>query len=125
MDSVVHFEIPAANMKRAERFYRKVFGWKTHRYMDAYYLAETTPTDRNRMPTRPGAINGALQRKDKSIASSRVVVHVGDLDRALKHAAASGGKVKQPRTEVPGILWYAVILDTEGNEVGLAEYMRK
>ena len=125
MDPVVHFEIPAKNMKRAKGFYEKLFGWKIRPYMDEYYLAGTTPLDKNRMPKKPGAINGALQRKDKSIASPRVVVNVANLDRTLKKAVAAGGKVKQPKNEVPDMLWYAVIVDTEGNEVGLAEYMRK
>ena len=36
---------------------------------------------------------------------------------------AAGGKVLQPKMEVPDMLWYAVVRDTEGNELGLAEYM--
>ena len=27
MDKVIHFEIPVDDMKRAEGFYKKVFGW--------------------------------------------------------------------------------------------------
>ena len=125
MDSVVHFEIPAKNMKRAQGFYEKLFGWKIVPYMDEYYLAGTTAVDRKRMPKKPGAINGALQKKDKSIASTRVVVNVADLDGTLKRVVAAGGKVKEPKTEVPDMLWYAVVIDTEGNELGLAEYMGK
>ena len=125
MDPVVHFEIPAKNMARAQSFYEKLFGWKIQPYMDEYFLVQTTELDKKRMPKKPGAINGALQKKDKSIASPRVVVCVADLDRTLKLAVAKGGKVRQPKTEVPDMLWYAVILDTEGNELGIAEYMRK
>ena len=28
MDKVVHFEIPAEDMARAQKFYHGVFGWK-------------------------------------------------------------------------------------------------
>ena len=28
MDPVVHFEIPADNLERAQEFYNRVFGWK-------------------------------------------------------------------------------------------------
>ena len=104
-----------------------MFGWKIHPYMDEYYLALTTPvvSKQQMLPKKPGAINGALQRKDESITAPRVVVRVADLDRTLKQAVAAGGKLKQPKTEVPDILWYAVIIDSEGNDLGLAQYMRK
>ena len=32
-----------------------------------------------------------------------------------------GGKVVEPKTEIPGQGWYAVIDDTEGNQIGLYE----
>ncbi len=28
MDNVVHFEIPADDLERAQNFYKSVFGWK-------------------------------------------------------------------------------------------------
>ncbi|VVB85161.1 Uncharacterised protein [uncultured archaeon] len=28
MEKVVHFEIPADDLERAQKFYRNVFGWK-------------------------------------------------------------------------------------------------
>jgi len=123
MNPVVHFEIPAKNMKRAKGFYETMFGWKIQAYADDYFMATTTPLDKNGRPKKPGAINGGLQRKDRSISSPRVVVSVPNLNRALKQAVARGGKVMQPKTEIPDMLWYAVILDTEGNELGLAEIM--
>jgi len=34
---------------------------------------------------------------------------------------ALGGKIVEPKTEIPGQGWYAVIDDTEGNQIGLYE----
>ena len=32
MDSVVHFEIPAKDVKRASAFYEKAFGWQIKQF---------------------------------------------------------------------------------------------
>jgi uncharacterized protein len=121
MNSVVHFEIPARNLTRAKKFYASAFGWKIQPFNNAYAMAYTTPVNKKYMPTKPGAINGGLQKKDKTIAATRVVVGVMNIDAAIKKVLAAGGKVKQPKTEIPGMLWYAIVADTEGNEVGLAQ----
>lgn len=36
-------------------------------------------------------------------------------------SAALGGKIVEPKTDIPGQGWYAVIDDTEGNQLGLYE----
>lgn len=58
--SVVHFEIPADDVKRAQVFYGKAFGWQFDKYpgMD-YFRVGTTPSDKNGMPKAPGAIKAA------------------------------------------------------------------
>jgi uncharacterized protein len=125
MNSVVHFEIPASDMDRAKEFYETVFGWDTQPYGAEYILAYTGPVDAKHMPKKLGAINGAIQKKDKSIASTRVVIDVANIDKAIANVVAAGGKLKQPKTEVPKMLFYAVVIDTEGNEVGLAQPFMK
>jgi uncharacterized protein len=125
MNSVVHFEIPAIDLDRAKNFYQKVFGWKIEPYMAEYLMAYTSPVDDKHMPTVPGTINGAIQKKDNSIAATRVTVNVPDIDAAVKMVMDAGGKLKQAKNEIPNMLYFAVVIDTEGNEVGLAEYIRK
>ncbi len=39
----------------------------------------------------------------------------------MPKVAPLGGKVVTPKTEIPGQGWYAVIDDTEGNQIGLYE----
>jgi len=59
MDSVVHFEIPAKDVKRAQSFYQKAFSWNIQQFPGfEYYMIATTESDQNGMPKNPGAING-------------------------------------------------------------------
>jgi len=45
MEPVVNFELPAGDMKRAKKFYEKVFGWNMIAAYDTFYFALTTPSD--------------------------------------------------------------------------------
>ncbi len=38
MDKVVHFEIPADDLARAQKFYQSVFGWKMDAVPDMEYI---------------------------------------------------------------------------------------
>lgn len=124
MDSVVHFEIPAKNLKRAEKFYKQAFAWKIDHTMDQYFLAYTSPVDKKYMPTKLGAINGALQSTEAS-KTTRVVVDVKNIDAAIRKVKKAGGKLVSKKVKVYDMLWYAVVADTEGNEVGLSQYLKK
>jgi predicted enzyme related to lactoylglutathione lyase len=58
MDSVVHFEIPAKDTKRASTFYTKAFGWQISQFPGfEYWSLGTTPVGKDQMPTNAGAIN--------------------------------------------------------------------
>ena len=61
MDKVVHFEIPADDMKRAQDFYKNLFGWKISEVPGVnYYFVITTEVDEKNMAKEPGAINGGM-----------------------------------------------------------------
>ena len=52
-----------------------------------------------------------------------LVMEVGSVEDALARAQAAGGEVVRPKTEVPGMGWYAYVDDTQGNVVGMWESM--
>ena len=120
MDAVVHFEIPADNVKRAQNFYSRVFGWKMSGIpgMD-YTLVETTPIDERNMPKERGAINGGMQKRQKPVKSLVITINVSDIDDALKRIEKTGGKVEQKKSKVADMGYAAYFKDTEGNVVGL------
>ena len=57
------------------------------------------------------------------MASDKVLayVNVDSIEATIERLPALGGSVKMPKDEVPGMGWYAVILDSEGNELALWE----
>ena len=46
------------------------------------------------------------------------------MDDALAAATSNGGSVKEPKQEIPGMGWFAVVVDPEGSEVGLFQSSR-
>lgn len=129
MDSVVHFELPADDQKRAGKFYSTAFGWNTNHLgdeMGGYMVVQTTETDKDRMPLRVGAINGGIFKRTKPEQYPGVVISVKDINVAMEKVKAAGGTVlggKKPGVpdDIPGIGLYVSILDTEGNRVGMLQ----
>ena len=123
MSPVVFFEMPANDMNRAKSFYEKVLGWNILPTYEIYFFALTTPSDENKIPKGIGQINGGIQKKDETIGSLRLMISVMDLDNTLKKALDEGGKILIPPKKIPGY-YYSVIIDTEGNEINLAERLK-
>mgnify|MGYP001598568886 CR=1 FL=1 len=54
MDKVVHFEVPADDMKRAQKFYSEVFGWGIQELPEMdYTIVQTMEMDEKQMPRNP------------------------------------------------------------------------
>ena len=119
MGRVVHFEIHAADPDRAERFYRRVFGWEISRWEGApvdYRLITTGGDD------EPG-INGAIvQRRGKldgpAVRAFVCTVAVDDLAAIEASVVAAGGHQVVERQELEGVGSYAYFQDPEGNIFG-------
>ena len=122
MDKVVHFEIPANDMERAQKFYKSIFGWEINKVpmpgMD-YYIVKTVATDEKQMPMEPGAINGGMQKRMVPNESPVLVINVPSLDEYLKKVETAGGKIVMPKMQVGDMGLYARVSDTEGNVIGL------
>jgi uncharacterized protein len=117
---VVHFEIPADDVERAQAFYRDAFGWTINAMPEmAYTIVRTTPTDEAGMPTEPGAINGGLLQRQTPITSPVITVDVEDIDDALRRIEELGGKTARDKFDVGGMGIAAYFTDPEGNVVGL------
>jgi len=121
VDSVVHFEIPAKDVKRASDFYAKAFGWQINQYPNFdYWVLGTTASDKNGMPTSPGSINGGMGKKGKTAPKNvTVTIGVADIDAALANVKKLGGKVTAKKMPVGDMGFTAYFEDTEGNVMGL------
>ena len=122
MDSVVHFEIPAVNVKRAQRFYADSFGWDVDPVPDMEYtIMRTAEVDKNRMVKRRGAINGGMMKRTKLIKNPVITIAVKNMDKSLKDVQKRGGKIFIKKMAVGDMGYAAYIKDTEGNTIGLFE----
>lgn len=105
MHEFVHVEIPTRDLKRAKTFYGKVFGWTFQDYGKNYAMISNSGsgigafTKVKKVPTKPAA---------------QVYIGVADIDAKLKEIKQARGKVKSPKTEVPGMGWYASFADNQG-----------
>ena len=110
-----HLEIPADDVARARAFYESVFGWQTSE-MEQYP---------NYFLFSFGAIEsagGAIGVRNESTGPQlRLYISVDSIDDVLPKVTANGGKIVEPKTDIPGQGWYAVIDDTEGNQLGIYE----
>ena len=116
MNRVVHFDISADDPGRAVKFYGTVFGWKAEKWHGPvdYWMITTGPDD------KPG-INGGISARQNPTEHTVNTIGVPSVDKFVAKVKAAGGKVVEPKMAIPGIGWYAVCLDTEGNKFGVME----
>lgn len=121
MPRPIHFEIHAADMDRAQRFYETMFGWTFQSWGDGTYRLIDTGGEGS-------GINGGLApRRGDSPAGGEPVsawvctVDVDDVEAYVAKAEANGGAVALPRMAVPGVGWLAYVKDTEGNIFGMMQ----
>jgi predicted enzyme related to lactoylglutathione lyase len=110
------FEIPAADLNRATRFYQTVVGRELTAATIGSEALAIFPY------TRPGVGGCLIAGNGYAPGANGTVVYlpVDALDAALERAARAGGKVALGRTALPdGMGFYAHIVDSEGNRVGL------
>lgn len=116
MPRIIHFEIPADDAARAEKFYSDTFGWKFHKWdgPSPYWLITTGPND------QPGINGGMLNRPHPNYGPVNTL-GVEDLDASIAAVTANGGQITVPKMAIPGIGWLAYAADTEGNPFGMMQ----
>jgi len=112
------FEIPVADLDRAQSFYETVLGRKLRR--------ETLGGDPLAVfPYDDPATGGALQAGAKGAAKTGTGIRIyldcaPSIDAVLSRIEAAGGQIVAPKSALPpGMGFIAHLRDTEGNEVGL------
>jgi predicted enzyme related to lactoylglutathione lyase len=109
-NSIVHFEIPADDVKRAKEFYEKALGWKiSDPWKMDYFLVVTKEK-------REAGINGGLMQRKMPGQSFMNYISVDSIDASLRKVEKAGGKLALPKQEIgQGMGWIAAFHDTEGN----------
>ncbi len=121
-NSVAHFEIYADNPDTLGQFYTSLFDWTIEPVpgMD-YRLLKTVETDAHGMPTQPGGINGGMLKRPAGYAVDAWVnyVNVDSVDQTVERAQKLGAKVTRGKSPVPGMGWFAMLIDPQGNQFAL------
>jgi predicted enzyme related to lactoylglutathione lyase len=114
------FELPATELGRAQRFYETVLGLELRQEVFGGIPMAVFPSQEG--------VGGALIRDDRCRPSADgAVVYLdatGKLDACLSRVAAAGGKVVVPRTDIGDPGFIALVIDSEGNRVGLHDPVR-
>lgn len=115
------FEIPSKDLDRATKFYEKIFGISL--------IPMDLPDIKMRMfpvEDQMTDIGGAIVYSEgfhKPSATDGPLIYLNgnpDVQKVLDKVEAAGGSVMVPKTEIsPEYGFMAVIIDTEGNRVGL------
>jgi predicted enzyme related to lactoylglutathione lyase len=120
--TIVHFEIPANDVAKIKKFYSDLFGWKIEKLLGdmEYWGIQTVPVDEKGMAMRPG-VNGGMMKKQRPEHKSVNYISVESVDEYSKKVVTLGGQIVVPKMEIPGMGWWALALDPEGNQIGLFE----
>ncbi len=124
--TLIHFEIPAADVEKLKQFYEQVFGWKIVEYPGPldYWIIQTVPTDENGTLLHPG-VNGGMYKKPQPDIKPINYYAVESITEFLAKIVKLGGKVISPKQEVPDVGWVAAAADPEGNQFALIERLPK
>ena len=106
--SLVWFEIPADNVKRAQKFYKAMFGWKISKIPGMeYWHIDTGGAD--------ASPDGGIMKRCDPKQKITNYVFVESVNKAAVKVKKLGGKIIMPKTAVPGMGFFAVCMDTEKN----------
>jgi hypothetical protein len=116
-DALSWFEIAAADLGRATRFYEAVLG----RPMKSETMGTSTMS---LFPYQQPGVGGCVIAGDghaPSATGTVIYLNAGPkIDDALARVAKAGGKIVLAKTALPGEMgFYAHVIDSEGNRVGL------
>ena len=109
---ITHVEFPADDPERAKRFYAAVAGWEFGEMdgMPGYHLFQTEERHGGAIGLRGVTIGRAL----------RLYITVDTIEEGCAAAEANGGSIVEQPTDIGGGFGrFAVVRDTEGNEIGL------
>nr|WP_294876464.1 VOC family protein [uncultured Pedobacter sp.] len=116
------FEIPVTDTERAKTFYETILDIEMVKRADGNDEAVFFPFDPNVVQATSGRITGVLSKTERNSPSGNgTIVYINaspNIEAVLNKVEQAGGKIIAPKTLIPAG-YIAIILDTEGNKIGL------
>lgn len=115
--AITWFEIPVADLDRAQAFYETVLARKLRREDFGGNPLVVFPYDE---PATGGALKPGANTSAQAGSGIRVYLDCTGIDAVLARVEQAGGQIVAPKSALPpGMGFIAHLRDTEGNEVGL------
>ena len=110
---ITHIDIPVSDLAAGSAFYSALFGWE---------IAEAPGFEGYPMWQAPNKISGGgLAPREDGFTQPRSYVEVDSIDDTAAAAVKAGGTVAMEKQQISPTSWWAVIVDPDGNEIGLYE----
>ncbi len=115
-NSVCHYEWSSTNLDKTKKFLHGLFGWDMKQYDKNYLMFQP--------PDGPG---GGIMKVEKVVPgkSPYIYIEVDNIEPYIEKAKKLGGGVDTPKREIPGMGWFAHIMDHDKNIYGLFEPMKR
>ncbi|MGB5910999.1 MAG: VOC family protein [Promethearchaeia archaeon] len=116
MPKIIHFEINADDPLRAKGFYEKAFNWNIEKWDGPieYWNIVAGEEDEE-------GINGGIQRRESQNDQIFNYIKVSSADEFKKKIEENGGTIVTPKITVPGVGYFYMFKDTEGNKLGIIQ----
>jgi predicted enzyme related to lactoylglutathione lyase len=114
MNNLTHFEIPAKDIKRAQKFYAGLFDWEFQLIEEMNYLMFQTKNAEGK-----NAGSGGILEPQNGMHVITNYINVVNIDESAAKVTRLGGKIIIPKSPVPGMGWFVHFMDTEGNAMAL------
>jgi hypothetical protein len=101
---IVHYEIAASDVDRAQGFWNGLFGWE---------FGESVMPGMDYRMARTGEMSGAALSAGEP-GNPNVYFSVDDMDAAIARVRELGGSAEE-KQPVPTMGWFTACKDTEGN----------
>ncbi len=119
-NSISWFEIPTANLERAQKFYETIFGINLIP-MDMPQMSMRMFPIEDNMTGVSGALTHSPEFYQPMADGTLIYLNANpDVQNVLDKVEAAGGKIVVPKTYIAADIGHmGVFIDTEGNRVGL------
>ena len=115
------FEIPATDLDRATKFYETIFDLKLNPLDLPNIKMRIFPTEDMQDGISGAVVDSGGFHKPSTTDGPLIYLNGNpDVQKVLDKVEAAGGSIMVPKTEIsPEYGYMAVIVDTEGNRIGL------
>ena len=116
MPKIIHFEINSDDPIRAKEFYEKAFGWSIEKWQGPveYWTIKAGDEDEQ-------GIDGGIQKREDPNDQIFNYISVVSVDAYKEKIEKNGGVIVSPKITVPGVGYFYMFKDTEGNKLGIMQ----